>query len=188
MDVYSLQRHRPRCLEHTPSRASVRGIGRHPLSRRGKVISNRRMRRSRSRQHQGTHTDGETTQAGLWRLLVPRCPLLPRDASADRIQALTLNTFGLSTSAYSWIGIASRIAFSLGLHLDRYPDKHGRVSKERSRRLWWTLVMVDMDISLRLGRPCMVAASADDSWLTPLPSEQVSLPSGSVMVVSLTRG
>lgn len=76
-------------------------------------------------------------------------------------------------SAYLHIGIAARIAFSLGLHLDKYSIKDGVVAKAHARRLWWTLYLFDQDVSLQLGKPCMTGSATVCLWQPPLPSECV---------------
>lgn len=68
-----------------------------------------------------------------------------------------------------------RIAFSLGLHVDKYSISHGYVEKELSRRIWWTLFIFDQEVALRNGKPCAIAAYGIPGQ-PPLPSEQVLNP------------
>lgn len=80
-----------------------------------------------------------------------------------------------SNNAYLHAGTAVRIAFSLGLHVDKYSISHGYVEKEHARRIWWTLYIYDQEVALRTGKPCAIAAY-DPAWQPPLPSEQVLNP------------
>jgi len=77
--------------------------------------------------------------------------------------------------AYLYIGTAVRIAFSLGLHLDKCAAKDNVVALAYARRLWWSLFLLDHDISLQLGKPCMTDSS-HFTWNPPLPSEQAGSP------------
>ena len=88
-------------------------------------------------------------------------------------QALALQSKGFTNSGYVHIGLAVRIAFSLGLHLDKYATKAGLVARAYARRLWWTLFLFDQDLSLQLGKPCMTESLASAAWQPPLPSEHV---------------
>lgn len=91
------------------------------------------------------------------------------------VQALALQSNGYLNSAYLQIGTAARIAFSLGLRLDKYSSSDSLVSRAYARRLWWTLFLFDHDISLQMGKPCMSGSSDACHWRPPLPSEQVYL-------------
>ncbi|KAF5646996.1 uncharacterized protein FTJAE_1827 [Fusarium tjaetaba] len=103
------------------------------------------------------------------------------EADLDSIRALIVLSLafqsnGFTNSAYLHIGLAVRIAFSLGLHLDKYSTKSGVVSQAHARRLWWTLYLVDQDLSLALGKPSMNSPPNETSWNPPLPSEFVVSP------------
>ncbi|KAH7213155.1 hypothetical protein DER44DRAFT_692412, partial [Fusarium oxysporum] len=103
------------------------------------------------------------------------------EADLDSIRALIVlslafHSNGFTNSAYLHIGLAVRIAFSLGLHLDKYSTKSGVVSQAHARRLWWTLYLVDQDLSLALGKPGMNSPPNETSWKPPLPSEFVVSP------------
>ncbi|RBR14409.1 hypothetical protein FVER53590_04341 [Fusarium verticillioides] len=103
------------------------------------------------------------------------------EADLDSIRALIVLSLafqsnGFTNSAYLYIGLAVRIAFSLGLHLDKYSTKSGVVSQAHARRLWWTLYLVDQDLSLALGKPSMNSPPNETSWKPPLPSEFVVSP------------
>ncbi|KAF9773349.1 hypothetical protein IL306_008882 [Fusarium sp. DS 682] len=101
------------------------------------------------------------------------------EADLDSVRALIVLSLafqsnGFTNSAYLHIGLAVRIAFSLGLHLDKYSTKSGVVSQAHARRLWWTLYLLDQDLSLALGKPSMNSPPNETSWKPPLPSEFVS--------------
>ncbi|KAF5967708.1 hypothetical protein FBULB1_11088 [Fusarium bulbicola] len=103
------------------------------------------------------------------------------EADLDSIRALIVLSLafqsnGFTNSAYLYIGLAVRIAFSLGLHLDKYSTKSGVVSQAHARRLWWTLYLVDQDLSLALGKPSMNSPPNETCWKPPLPSEFVVSP------------
>ncbi|RSL68878.1 hypothetical protein CEP53_002441 [Fusarium sp. AF-6] len=103
------------------------------------------------------------------------------EADLDSIRALVLlaqalQSNGYLNSAYLQIGTAARIAFSLGLHLDKYSSSDSLVSKAYARRLWWTLFLFDHDISLQMGKPSMSGSSDVCHWRPPLPSEQIVSP------------
>ena len=85
-----------------------------------------------------------------------------------------MHSHGFSNSAYIYAGTAVRIAFSLGLHVDKYSTVHGPVEKEHARRIWWVLYIFDQEIALKTGKPCMIETRTDVLWRPPLPSEHVS--------------
>lgn len=84
-----------------------------------------------------------------------------------------MHSYAFSNSAYLYIGIAVRIAFSLGLHLDKYFSPNDLIQKEHARRIWATLQVVDQELAFRVGKPSMAAPPAGIEWQCPLPSEQV---------------
>lgn len=103
------------------------------------------------------------------------------------LQSLAFQSNGFTNSAYLYIGLAVRIAFSLGLHLDKYSTKGGVVSQAHARRLWWTLYLVDQDLSLALGKPSMNSPPNETSWKPPLPSEFVCTSLKQARGIFLTR-
>ena len=114
-------------------------------------------------------------------------PQVCDEADLDSIRALILLATALqshcfSTSAYLHVGIAVRIAQSLGLHMDKYALSHGFVEREHARRIWWTLYIFDAEMSLRCGKPRAIVAEPSTRQ-APLPSEQIlnpgpNMPSG----------
>ena len=89
-------------------------------------------------------------------------------------ETLALQGHCFSNNAYLHIGLAVRIAFSLGLHRDKYSLSHGIVDTEHARAIWWTLYNLDQEIALRSGKPCSI--SEIFAKLPPnFPSEQVRM-------------
>lgn len=78
-------------------------------------------------------------------------------------------------SAYLYMGASVQMAFSLGLHRDQSPETGSSVEleRERNRRIWWTLFLLDQEMSSRGGSPTVI----DERFTkvtTPSSSEQVS--------------
>lgn len=86
-----------------------------------------------------------------------------------------MQSYAFSNSAYLYVGIAVRMAFSLGLHLDKYFSSHDLVQKEHARRIWWSLDILDQEMAFRVGKPCLAGSPTGADWQSPLPSEQVTL-------------
>lgn len=65
-----------------------------------------------------------------------------------------------------------KIGYSLGLHRDVFPRSKGSLERERNRRLWWTLYVLDYEMASRFGYPYSVI---DDAvfMTTPSATEQV---------------
>ncbi|KAE9363235.1 hypothetical protein N431DRAFT_423752 [Stipitochalara longipes BDJ] len=75
----------------------------------------------------------------------------------------------VSSNAYYWAGIACTIAFGLGMHRDLGPSSSTRMPVGDTRifrRIWWTLVQVDILSALHHGRPPNI--DPDDFDQTPL--------------------
>ncbi|PMD47143.1 hypothetical protein L207DRAFT_575941 [Hyaloscypha variabilis F] len=75
----------------------------------------------------------------------------------------------VSSNAYYWAGIACTIAFGLGMHRDLGPSSSTRMpvgDTRLYRRIWWTLVQVDILSALHHGRPPNI--DPDDFDQTPL--------------------
>lgn len=53
-----------------------------------------------------------------------------------------------------------RIAFSLGLHRDVFLRGKGTVEREGSRRLWWTIYILDYEMASRFGYPYSIIDDA----------------------------
>ena len=88
-------------------------------------------------------------------------------------EALALQGHCFSNNAYLHAGLAVRVAFSLGLHVDKYSLSHGIVDKEHARAIWWTLYNFDQEIALRTGKPCSISEGLINDP-PEFPSEHVS--------------
>lgn len=100
----------------------------------------------------------------------------------NRAQSIAFHSHMLSVSFYLTIGVAVRIALSLGLHRNVSPKSQDLVDRERCRRLWWCIYQLDQEVSVQLGHPCAIV---DEAFCvqTPFASEQVresspTLPAG----------
>lgn len=91
----------------------------------------------------------------------------------DLDQALALQGHCFSNNAYLHAGLAARVAFSLGLHVDKYSLSHGVVDTEHARAIWWSLYNFDQEIALRTGKPCSISEFLISSP-PEFPSEQAS--------------
>ncbi len=78
-------------------------------------------------------------------------------------------------TAYLHLGTAMRIGFSLGLHRDLSLRNKDPLEWERSRRLWWTIYVLDYEMASRFGYPCSVSEDTV-SMTTPPPTEHVRPP------------
>lgn len=78
-------------------------------------------------------------------------------------------------TAYLHIGTAMRIAFSLGLHRDVSLRNKDSLERERSRRLWWTVFVLDYEMASRFDYPCYVMENSVYMRVPPA-TEQVSDP------------
>ncbi|RDW87825.1 hypothetical protein BP5796_03519 [Coleophoma crateriformis] len=76
-----------------------------------------------------------------------------------------------SSNVYYWAGVACRIAYGLGMHRDLSQNSKTRMPAGDCRiyrRIWWTLVQVDVLASLHHGRPPMIDPDeCDQSPLIP---------------------
>lgn len=53
----------------------------------------------------------------------------------------------------SQLGQAMRLALNFGLHTDIKPDRFGNASVERIRRAWWTVYILDREMTSVAGLP-----------------------------------
>ena len=75
-------------------------------------------------------------------------------------------------SAYLYMGASVQMAFTLGFHRDQLPEPGTVSEREQNRRIWWTLFLLDQEISSRGGSPNVI----DERYTrvtTPISSEQV---------------
>ncbi|KAF2463592.1 aldehyde dehydrogenase [Lindgomyces ingoldianus] len=107
-------------------------------------------------------------------------PSVYDEADIDSIRALAIMSIALENlcsrvTSYLYMGASIQMAYSLGLHRDQMPGSGGSMEREQSRRIWWTLFMLDQEIASRGGSPNLI----DERLLkidTPLPSEQMLYP------------
>ncbi|KAL6898439.1 fungal-specific transcription factor domain-containing protein [Trichoderma evansii] len=92
--------------------------------------------------------------------------------SLSVVQWLLLSGVYLQSTSYAshcWntVGLAIRLAQSLGLHLE-YPGSksESQLKREMRRRIWHTCVVLDKLLAMTFGRPTMV----NTSYGTPVPS------------------
>ncbi|KAJ6038242.1 fungal-specific transcription factor domain-containing protein [Penicillium canescens] len=92
-------------------------------------------------------------------------------ASLPVVQMLLLTALHLQSTMYSsrcWnlVGLAIRVAQSLGLHLDRSDSiSSNQLEREMRRRIWYTCVTLERLMCTTFGRPAMLTHSS----LVPLP-------------------
>lgn len=107
-------------------------------------------------------------------------PVVYDEADIDSIRALAIMSLAMENmcsrvSAYLYMGASIQMAFSLGLHRDQLPENGSSTERERNRRIWWTLFLLDQEISMRGGSPTVV----DERFTkvtTAMSSEQILYP------------
>jgi hypothetical protein len=83
---------------------------------------------------------------------------------AQTLMAIYLHSTSRISAAYTVLGTAVRIAYSLGLHRDP-PASLGITKAELRRRIWWSLYILDSKLSLELGRPMAVDLNTSNCQL-----------------------
>ncbi|KAL2013017.1 hypothetical protein VTN00DRAFT_542 [Thermoascus crustaceus] len=83
------------------------------------------------------------------------------EANLDSIRALSLLSLAMQNEsftviAYLYIGLAARIAITLGLHREEAYREMDIFRRECALRVWWTLFQLDHEISRYRGRPCAI--------------------------------
>ncbi len=76
-------------------------------------------------------------------------------------------------SSYLYMGASVQMAFTLGLHRDQLSELGSAIERELHRRIWWTLFLLDQEISSRGGTPNAI----DERYAkitTPMVCEKVS--------------
>ena len=79
------------------------------------------------------------------------------------------NSDSVCGGSYYWLGIAQRIAFGMGMHRDVSRQARSRLplwERRLYRRIWWTILQMEVFSCLEHGRPCMI--SLDDTDQPPL--------------------
>jgi proline utilization trans-activator len=73
-------------------------------------------------------------------------------------------------AAFLYIGLAIRMAISLGIHQEVNDPGMDLVEREHRRRVWWSVYSMDRIISVKSGNPISVHdADIDVAWPSPLP-------------------
>lgn len=80
--------------------------------------------------------------------------------------AYFLQSLNRRDSAYIYIGLALRMAISLGLHQEVVDQAMGPDERERRRRVWWSVYSMDRLLSLTSGRPFSIQ-DADINLVLP---------------------
>ncbi len=80
-----------------------------------------------------------------------------------------------SNTAYIYIGSAARIAFTLGLHLQKMIESRTSLQRQIDLRVFSTLFLLDLDIALCYGNPSAISEDNTTGRLQDL-SEQVPEP------------
>ncbi|KAJ5971239.1 uncharacterized protein N7479_001157 [Penicillium vulpinum] len=125
--------------------------------------------------------DDVTTPAGYLALARELVPRAAEEADIESVRAFALLSLAMHSNCYSleaylYVGTAARIGFSLGLHRNIFPKTLSTVDRERYRRVWWTVYILDHEMANRFGYPC--AISDDLGFITTGPaSEQILDPS-----------
>ncbi|CAI4214042.1 unnamed protein product [Parascedosporium putredinis] len=107
-------------------------------------------------------------------------PALCDTGDVDSLRALCLLALALSSSmfgniAYIYVGSAARIAFTLGLHTNGDASVRHSLHKQVDLRLFCSLYLLDLDISLCYGHPTAISEDIIPGVLK-LPSEDILSP------------
>ncbi|KAH7010548.1 fungal-specific transcription factor domain-containing protein [Ilyonectria destructans] len=80
--------------------------------------------------------------------------------------ALFLQSTQFPSRCWNAVGIACRMAHAMGLHIENTQDSWTVQEREIRRRTWYGCVLLDMHVSMTLGRPTMTTHMSN----VPLPS------------------
>lgn len=99
--------------------------------------------------------------------------------TVEHVSALLAQSFYLLATCQTdqcWItlGLAVRIAQSIGLHVEEGNPSRGdtTLSRETNRRVWYSIFVLDRLLALQLGRPPSIG---DDDFNVGLPSRQLNV-------------
>ncbi|OJJ42312.1 hypothetical protein ASPZODRAFT_20635 [Penicilliopsis zonata CBS 506.65] len=95
--------------------------------------------------------------------------------------ALYLQSLDFRHSAYISIGQAVRIAMAQGMHTDMPVDQLGEAEVQRCRRIWWTVYVLDRQLTSLMGLPQSIR---DDQLHEQLPCMPDAL-AGSSKIIAL---
>lgn len=110
--------------------------------------------------------DPDKDAASDWYFRRSRASVVEENPSITTVQSYIFLTIYLQntsrqTAAYTMLGTAVRIAYSIGLHL-KAPDDLPRSDQELANRIWWSLYILDTRLSIDLGRPFAIDKSQKD--------------------------
>lgn len=88
-------------------------------------------------------------------------PEIHQEGSVLFVQVLSLiapyfQNLNRKDAAFLYIGLAIRMAISLGLHQEVADSDMGPVEREARRRLWWSVYSMDRIISVKSGNPISI--------------------------------
>ncbi|KIW42414.1 uncharacterized protein PV06_05969 [Exophiala oligosperma] len=79
-------------------------------------------------------------------------------------------------AAFLYIGLALRMAISLGLHQEIDDPTMDMVEQEHRRRVWWSVYSMDRIISVKSGNPISIHdEDIDVAWPSPIPGIDANL-------------
>ncbi|KAF2970926.1 hypothetical protein GQX73_g2628 [Xylaria multiplex] len=105
---------------------------------------------------QGKRPPGEAYFSKALHLLPNILMLWTRPVEATEVLcciALYLQCIDSRIVAHNYIGQAIRLAMGCGLHTDMGTDGFGEALVERSRRVWWTVYILDCEMTSHMGLP-----------------------------------
>lgn len=116
-------------------------------------------------------------------------PVLYDEADVDSVRALCLLGLALQSSmfsniAYIYIGSAARIAFTLGLNLQKKIESRSCLERQVDLRVFSTLFLLDLDVALCYGNPS--AIDEDNMGKLQDLSEQILSPGSNMPLDYLT--
>jgi hypothetical protein len=118
--------------------------------------------------------DQDTIYTSVWYYRRCQAALLEKweSPSITSVQCYLLSVVYLQNGvfmniAYSTLGVAIRMGQTLGLHLES-PNSVSLRDRELRKRIWWSLYMLDTNLSIELGRPFAIQLSEAS---LPLPVE-----------------
>lgn len=91
------------------------------------------------------------------------------------LSVVYLNNASFPNTAYQLLGLAVRIAYSLGLH-KRPPDTLPKAEQELQRRIWWFLCSLDFNHLMEFGGPSTMQVIGDKQY--PDDCEEIAKLSG----------
>ncbi|KFY79055.1 hypothetical protein V499_01915 [Pseudogymnoascus sp. VKM F-103] len=75
-------------------------------------------------------------------------------AKGALLTSIFLTEVNLKSAAWTWLGVATRIAQDIGLHMNTGPWP--LIEGEMRRRVWWSIYAWDRLLSVEMGRPLLI--------------------------------